>query len=111
MGVGIAVDDFGTGYSSLHYLTRLPVDILKIDRSFVAELDETERGSAITEAIITLARILNLTTVAEGIETPGQADRLRDLGCHTAQGYLYAEPLPAPEAEHYFTAHAEVPAG
>ncbi|MEV6347477.1 bifunctional diguanylate cyclase/phosphodiesterase [Actinoplanes sp. NPDC051851] len=93
-GIRIAVDDFGTGYSSLQYLTRLPVDILKIDRSFVAELDGSPEGAAVTTAIIHLANALHLRTIAEGIETPEQADELRGLGCVTGQGYLYAKPLP-----------------
>jgi EAL domain-containing protein (putative c-di-GMP-specific phosphodiesterase class I) len=97
-GIRIAVDDFGTGYSSLHYLTRLPVDVLKIDRSFVAELDGTPTGAAIAEAVIRLAQVLRLRTIAEGIETPEQAAELVALGCHTGQGYLYAPPRPADEA-------------
>ncbi|MEV6636655.1 EAL domain-containing protein [Actinoplanes sp. NPDC051470] len=97
-GVRIAVDDFGTGYSSLHYLTRLPVDILKIDRSFVAELDGTSHGSAITEAVIRLSQVLHLSTVAEGVETPEQAAELAMLGCDTGQGYLFAKPMTATDA-------------
>ncbi|MBU2663898.1 bifunctional diguanylate cyclase/phosphodiesterase [Actinoplanes bogorensis] len=104
-GIRIAIDDFGTGYSSLQYLSRLPVDILKIDRSFVAELDNTSKGSAITEAVISLARILDLTTVAEGIETADQAAELQRLGCHTGQGFLYAKPLAAPDVLEYVTHH------
>jgi diguanylate cyclase len=96
-GIRIAIDDFGTGYSSLQYLTRLPVDILKIDRSFIAELDSTPEGAAVTEAIIRLSQVLHLTTVAEGIETPEQAAELQMLGCDTGQGYLFARPLPAAE--------------
>ncbi|MFG1603204.1 putative bifunctional diguanylate cyclase/phosphodiesterase [Actinoplanes sp. NPDC049265] len=96
-GIRIAVDDFGTGYSSLHYLTRLPVDILKIDRSFVAELDGTATGSAIASAVIRLAQVLHLNTIAEGIETPAQAAELLNLGCHTGQGFLYSPPRPAGE--------------
>ncbi|MCY1144171.1 bifunctional diguanylate cyclase/phosphodiesterase [Actinoplanes sp. Pm04-4] len=96
-GIRIALDDFGTGYSSLQYLTRLPVDILKIDRSFVAELNGTAEGTAVTEAVIRLAQVLHLNTVAEGIETSNQAAELRALGCHTGQGFLYAKPLPAGE--------------
>ena len=103
-GIRIAIDDFGTGYSSLHYLTRLPVDILKIDRSFVAELNGTPEGSAITEAVIRLSQVLHLTTVAEGIETPDQAAELLALGCDTGQGYLYAKPLPAAELDERMTA-------
>ncbi|RSM70594.1 bifunctional diguanylate cyclase/phosphodiesterase [Actinoplanes sp. ATCC 53533] len=92
-GIHVAIDDFGTGYSSLHYLTRLPVDILKIDRSFVAELNGTPEGSGITEAILRLSQVLHLTTVAEGIETAEQAAELQLLGCGIGQGYLFARPL------------------
>ncbi|MDI6105740.1 GGDEF domain-containing phosphodiesterase [Actinoplanes sp. NEAU-A12] len=95
-GVRIAIDDFGTGYSSLQYLTRLPVDVLKIDRSFVAQLDGTAEGAAIAEAVIRLAQILRLTTVAEGIETERQAAELLDLGSERGQGYLFSRPV-APE--------------
>jgi EAL domain-containing protein (putative c-di-GMP-specific phosphodiesterase class I) len=97
VGVKVAVDDFGTGYSSLHYLTRLPVDILKIDRSFVAELNGSPEGSGITEAILRLSQVLHLTTVAEGIETAEQAAELQLLGCSIGQGYLFAKPLPPAE--------------
>ncbi|HET6484487.1 MAG TPA: EAL domain-containing protein, partial [Actinoplanes sp.] len=103
----IAIDDFGTGYSSLQYLTRLPVDILKIDRSFVAELNGTQEGAAVTDAIMRLAHVLHLRTVAEGIETEEQADELRALGCDIGQGYLYARPLPPAE----LTAFVISPAG
>jgi diguanylate cyclase len=96
-GIRVAVDDFGTGYSSLHLLTRLPVDVLKIDRSFVAKLDGTTRGAGVAEAVIRLAQVLGLSTVAEGIETPEQVAELQMLGCTTAQGYLFARPMPAPE--------------
>ncbi|SDT22470.1 putative bifunctional diguanylate cyclase/phosphodiesterase [Actinoplanes derwentensis] len=94
-GVRIAIDDFGTGYSSLQYLTRLPVDILKIDRSFVAQLDGTAEGSAIAEAIVRLAQILRLTTVAEGIEEEMQARELINLGSQRGQGFLFSRPVPA----------------
>jgi EAL domain-containing protein (putative c-di-GMP-specific phosphodiesterase class I) len=98
-GIHVAIDDFGTGYSSLHYLTRLPVDILKIDRSFVAELNGTPEGSGITEAILRLSQVLHLTTVAEGIETAEQAAELQLLGCGTGQGYLFARPMPPAELQ------------
>ena len=91
-GIRIAVDDFGTGYSSLQYLTRLPVDVLKIDRSFVTQLDGTPEGSAITEAIMRLSHVLHLTTIAEGIETSQQASELQKLGCAIGQGYFYSAP-------------------
>jgi diguanylate cyclase (GGDEF)-like protein len=98
-GIRIAIDDFGTGYSSLQYLTRMPVDILKIDRSFVRELNGTPAGAAVTEAVIRLSQALHLTTIAEGIETAEQAAELRRLGCLKGQGYLYAPPLPPDELD------------
>ncbi|AGZ45329.1 putative bifunctional diguanylate cyclase/phosphodiesterase [Actinoplanes friuliensis] len=98
-GIRVAIDDFGTGYSSLHYLTRLPVDILKIDRSFVAELNGTPEGSGITEAILRLSQVLHLTAIAEGIETAEQAAELQLLGCGVGQGYLFARPLPPTELQ------------
>lgn len=94
-GVHLAIDDFGTGYGSLTYLKHFPVDTVKIDRSFVAELGLARHDTAIVEAITALARTLQLTTVAEGIEHDGQFRRLRDLGCDHAQGFLFHRPLPA----------------
>jgi diguanylate cyclase (GGDEF)-like protein/PAS domain S-box-containing protein len=92
-GIRIALDDFGTGYSSLRYLTNLPVDILKLDRCFVAELDGTATGSAVAEAVIRLSRSLNIDTIAEGVETAAQATELTLLGAQLAQGYHFARPL------------------
>ena len=94
LGVLIAVDDFGTGYSSLGHLQSLPIDCLKIDRVFVNEIKPGERGM-LAEAIVGLSHKLRVTSVAEGVETPEQAEFLRSLGCTVAQGYLYAPPLPA----------------
>jgi len=94
LGVRIAIDDFGTGYSSLAYLRRFSVDVLKVDRSFVSELCESEEASAIADAIIGLGRRLGLEIVAEGIETPGQRDRLIEFGCEIGQGYLLGRPGP-----------------
>jgi diguanylate cyclase (GGDEF)-like protein len=93
-GIRIAMDDFGTGYSSMVALTRLPLDCLKIDRSFVADLDTGGPGAVIVTSSISLAHELGLRVVAEGVETPAQLLRLRDLGCDVAQGYLLARPLP-----------------
>lgn len=96
LGVKLALDDFGTGYSSLAYLRRLPLDFLKIDRSFVAHLDGHGTDTAIVRAIVDLAHTLGLVTVGEGVETEEQAQVLTDLGCVLAQGFLYAEPGPRP---------------
>jgi len=93
MGVFIAIDDFGTGYSSLAYLKRFPIDILKVDRSFVIECDAGNEGLAITRAIVSLAHSLNLRVVAEGVEKQTQLAVLNALGCQEFQGYLFAKPL------------------
>jgi len=98
-GLRLMLDDFGTGYSSLAYLRRFPLDVLKIDRSFIAGLDRDEHDAAIVEAILQMARTLGLTVVAEGVERPEQLERLRELGCERAQGRLLAEPMPADAIE------------
>ena len=94
LGVGLVLDDFGTGYSSLSYLRRLPLDTIKIDRSFVNGIDGEDSNRPIVEAVIALAHALGIEVVAEGIETAGQLARLRDLVCDRGQGYLYARPQP-----------------
>jgi diguanylate cyclase (GGDEF)-like protein/PAS domain S-box-containing protein len=99
LGVQLAIDDFGTGYSSLSYLKRFPVNILKIDRSFVNGITTDPEDATLAEAVVQLGRALHLQTVAEGIETPDQQAALRLLGCEYGQGYLYARPAEASEIE------------
>ena len=101
LGVGLAIDDFGTGYSSLSYLQQLPLDILKIDRSFVERMATDPGGEGLARAVIALGSTLSLRTVAEGIEHPEQAERLRALGCHRGQGYHFSHALPADQFESY----------
>ena len=94
-GIRTAIDDFGTGYSSLAYLSRFPVSALKVDRSFIADLLDDEADAAIVRTIVDMAKTLGFTVVAEGVEEEAQASFLRGLGCHQAQGYLYARPMAA----------------
>jgi diguanylate cyclase (GGDEF)-like protein len=100
LGVRIAIDDFGTGYSSLSYLRRLPADVLKIDRSFVAELGTGGPSTTLVASMIELARSLGLEVVAEGVETAQQRAVLDDLACSSAQGFLFGRPQPAPAHDH-----------
>jgi EAL domain-containing protein (putative c-di-GMP-specific phosphodiesterase class I) len=94
LGITIAIDDFGTGFSSLSYLAKLPVDTLKIDRSFVTGMTLTPQGLALVSTIISLAHALKLKVVAEGVETEEQASQLRLLHCDEMQGYLFSKPVP-----------------
>jgi EAL domain-containing protein (putative c-di-GMP-specific phosphodiesterase class I) len=95
VGVNISIDDFGTGYSSLAYLRKLPAGELKIDRSFVLDLESSPDARAVVDAVVKLAQALGLKVVAEGVETEAQSEILRELGCHELQGYLYAKPMSA----------------
>jgi len=93
-GISVAIDDFGTGYSSLNYLRELPVHTLKIDYSFISEIEHSKKGAALVAAIVGMAHGLGINIVAEGVENINQADYLKDLGCYTMQGFLYSEPVP-----------------
>jgi len=104
-GVKISLDDFGTGYASLTHLKRFPVDELKIDRSFVRNLEVDADDAAIVSAVIGLARNMGLTVVSEGVETPGQAARLLSMGCHLGQGYHFAKPMAGSRVP-WFLTHA-----
>ena len=93
LGIGYSLDDFGTGYSSLSYLKRFPVDVVKIDRSFVNDCPDDRNDTLLVEAIINMAHSLGLRVTAEGVETPAQRDFLRTRGCDYLQGYLVSKPL------------------
>jgi diguanylate cyclase (GGDEF)-like protein/PAS domain S-box-containing protein len=102
IGVRIALDDFGTGYSSLSYLKRFPFDKIKIDRCFVSDIAEIDGSSAIVQAVVNIAAARNMTTTAEGVETPEQKQMLRALGCTEMQGYLFSAAKPGPEVRRLF---------
>ena len=114
IGVRLALDDFGTGYSSLSYLRDLPIDVVKMDKSFVDDIADSDQHLALAEGIVQIARTLNLEVIAEGIETEVQRDLLAMMGCHYGQGYLLAMPMPASQAEELvrdgFSPTASVPA-
>ncbi|MDD5115305.1 MAG: EAL domain-containing protein, partial [Methylobacter sp.] len=97
IGVRFSMDDFGTGYSSLYYLTKLPIDQLKIDQSFIRNIGLTQSDTVIVQTIIGMANNLQIESIAEGVETPEQRGFLEAHGCHLYQGYLYSRPLPLAE--------------
>jgi len=113
LGVRVAVDDFGTGYSSLGYLSTLPIDILKIDKSFIDKVASGVEDSAIAQAVIKLGNSLSLTVVAEGIEAAEQATALRAMRCHRGQGFYFSKPLDASGVDELLlrviTSRAELP--
>jgi EAL domain-containing protein (putative c-di-GMP-specific phosphodiesterase class I) len=96
-GYKIAIDDFGTGYSSLAMLKNLSADCIKLDRSFIQDVNTSKLDYEITSAILKLAQVLNLSVIAEGVETESHVDTLRKIGCRCAQGYYFARPLPVPD--------------
>ena len=96
-GVGIAIDDFGTGFSSIGHLRRFPVDLIKVDRSFVQGVGHNLKDTAITTSLASLAHALGVRAIAEGIESAEQLQAVRDLGCDLAQGFLFARPVSANE--------------
>ena len=108
MGVRLSVDDFGTGYSSLTYLTRLPIDEIKIDRSFVTNMNSSADKEVVVRSTIDLARNLGKQVVAEGVETAGVLQRLEELGCHLVQGYYVSRPLPAEELDAWLAESASL---
>jgi EAL domain-containing protein (putative c-di-GMP-specific phosphodiesterase class I) len=97
IGVHLVLDDFGTGYSSLAYLTRLPLDVLKVDRSFVSGLGTESRDTAVTEAIVAMSHALSLQVIGEGAETSVQVEELHRLGADLVQGFHFSRPVPAAE--------------
>ena len=99
MGITISIDDFGTGYSSLSYLKKIPVNYLKIDRSFIVSITEGPSGVAMVAAIISLANALNMQVVAEGVEKVEEIDILKQYQCQYVQGYYFSKPLPAEQFE------------
>jgi diguanylate cyclase (GGDEF)-like protein/PAS domain S-box-containing protein len=108
LGVRIAIDDFGTGFSSLGQLRHFPIDMIKVDRSFVQGVEHDAKDAAIAANLVNLAHALGLVAIAEGIESKGQLDSLRELGCDLAQGYLFARPAPPEELGDMLTPNAEV---
>ncbi|MBR9904903.1 MAG: EAL domain-containing protein, partial [Gammaproteobacteria bacterium] len=105
--ISVAIDDFGTGFSSLSYLRHLPVDKVKIDRSFINNIANNSKDAAIVQGIIALAHHLDLTVVAEGVETPQQQQQLMALKCDVFQGYLFARPMPFEALQAWLASHRQ----
>jgi EAL domain-containing protein (putative c-di-GMP-specific phosphodiesterase class I) len=101
VGVRLAIDDFGTGYSSISYLQQFPVDILKIDQSFVSRIADSTESAGLVHTLVQLGKVLGLTTVAEGVETDDQRMRLREENVDIGQGFLFARPLDVVAIEHF----------
>lgn len=110
LGVKVSIDDFGTGYSALGYLATFPVDVVKVDRSFIEKVDVDRVKSAIVSAVINLAQAIGTATVVEGVETKEQLEHLRGLGCTMAQGFYFAKPMPAPALTELLAVPAQLPA-
>lgn len=108
MGINLSMDDFGTGYCSFSYLKSFPLDIIKIDRSFITDINKTEEDAAIVKAIISMSHNLKLTVIAEGVETEEQLSLLREMGCDEMQGYLLSKPLPADEIEAFLLKNSDL---
>jgi diguanylate cyclase len=106
LGVRIAIDDFGTGYASISYLQNIPVDILKVDKSFVVGSEDGKRGRELLEAIVNIGRVLSLVTIAEGVEQPSQLETVKQSGCDLVQGYIFSRPLPHEETQRLIDEHS-----
>ena len=106
LGVRLAIDDFGTGHSSLGYLARFPIDVVKIDQSFVRDIDRDPVKSAIVSAVVALSQAIGSTTVVEGVETVAQLEELKNLGCDVAQGFYFARPVSAASFDKLLVANA-----
>jgi EAL domain-containing protein (putative c-di-GMP-specific phosphodiesterase class I) len=109
IGIRLAMDDFGTGYSSLSYIKILPVTLIKLDRSFIVDLETDEIARLIVSAIIDIAKCKNIETIAEGMENPEQVRILREAGCDFAQGYLYGKPMPPEQIQMFMVENMKNP--
>ena len=110
LGAQVHLDDFGTGYSSLSQLARIPIDAIKLDQSFVRDIDNNPISQSLVKAIIVVAEALKMRVIAEGVETKGEEEFLDSIGIDEKQGFLYAKPMPADELEHWLvTQHPHLP--